>query len=50
MCGRIVQATSPEEIAREFGADLSVGVQESMLITFLAPSVFYAYRMRREAK
>jgi len=30
MCGRIVQATSPEEIAREFGADLSVGVRESL--------------------
>ncbi|MFM9165923.1 MAG: SOS response-associated peptidase [Candidatus Limnocylindrus sp.] len=35
MCGRIVQATSPEEIAREFGAELdpavvaSVGVEKS---------------------
>jgi hypothetical protein len=28
MCGRIVQATSPEEIAREFGADLSVALRE----------------------
>ena len=30
MCGRIVQATSPEEIAREFGADLSVALRESL--------------------
>ena len=30
MCGRIVQATSPEEIAREFAAYLSVGVRESL--------------------
>ena len=30
MCGRIVQATSPEEIAREFGADLSVVLRESL--------------------
>jgi hypothetical protein len=30
MCGRIVQATSPEEIAREFGADLSVVMRESL--------------------
>jgi len=30
MCGRIVQATSPEEIAREFGADLSAALRESL--------------------
>jgi hypothetical protein len=30
MCGRIVQATSPEEIARELGADLGVALRESL--------------------
>jgi hypothetical protein len=30
MCSRIVQATSPEEIAWEFGADLSVALRESL--------------------
>jgi len=30
MCGCIVQATSPEEIAREFGADLRVGARKSL--------------------
>jgi len=50
MCGRIVQATSPEEITREFGADLSFGAQESIAMTFLVPSVIYAYCMRREVQ
>jgi len=31
MCGRIVQATSPEEITREFGADPSVALRESLI-------------------
>ena len=30
MCGRIVAATSPEEIAGAFGADLSVVVCERL--------------------
>jgi hypothetical protein len=28
--GRIVHATSPQEIAREFGADLSAALRESL--------------------
>jgi hypothetical protein len=38
MCGRIVQTISSEEIAREFGADLTFAAQESIAMDTLVPS------------
>jgi hypothetical protein len=46
--GRIVHATSPQEIAREFGADLSAALRESLSTPALGDmSLIHAGRQPR---